>query len=474
MMRSIDHAQPPLEFIPPHLDLNMVRFLHLVLPLVVRSRTSLHTIQAENVATLVDLYQKFQAGKIRFMLAFRHPSVDDPFCLAHLLSRSLPQAARQQGVDLQGPLHVHFMYDRGIPLWAGAYVGWIASRLGATPIQRGKADRVGLKSARHLFANGPLPMAASPEGGTNGHSEIISPLEPGISQMGFWCVEDLLKANRTEEVFIVPVGIRYSYVSPPWEAIEQLLTEMELAVGLNGPAGPSAAPPTEPLPVLPGEGREAARYRRLVQIGEQLLTKMEQFYTRFYHQSLPVIDAATNPAANLNDAIAQRMQALLNVALHVAEQHFNLQPKGSVIDRCRRIEQAAWDCIYRDDVKHPDRLSPLDRGLADRVAEEASLRLWHMRLVESFVAVTGKYILERPSAERFAETTLITWNTVARITGNGAERPKLGQQRAQLTIGTPISVSARWDSYHANRKSAKQAVETLTQDLQTALQSMID
>lgn len=62
-------------------------------------------------------------------------------------------------------------------------------------------------------------MAAAPEGATNGLSEIISPLEPGIAQLGFWCAEDLQKQERSEQVLIVPVGIKYSYVSPPWRAI---------------------------------------------------------------------------------------------------------------------------------------------------------------------------------------------------------------------------------------------------------------
>lgn len=458
MTRSFDHVQPPLKFIPPRLDLNTVRFLHGTLPLVMRSRTAISKVQADNVDVLVDLYEKFQAGKIRFLMAFRHPSVDDPFCLTHLMSRSVPQTARRQGVKLKGPLHAHFIYDRGIPLWAGSYAGWLAGRLGATPIQRGKVDRVGLKSARHLFTNGPMPMAAAPEGAINGHSEIVSPLEPGISQMGFWCVEDLLKAGRTEEVFIVPIGIRYHYITPPWQAIDQLLHNMATDVGLT-------------LQQQPGENQETARYQQILQIGEHLLSTMEQFYTRFYHQALPITDLA---GLSTNDRLATRMQALLNVALQVAEQYFNLQSKGSVIDRCRRIEQASWDCIFRDDIKNIEHLSPLERGLADRVAEEASLRLWHMRLVESFVAVTGKYILERPSVERFAETSLIARTTINRIAGMPSDRPKLGPQHAHLTVGTPLSVSARWDSYQANRRSAKQAVETLTQDLQGALEAMIE
>jgi len=77
--------------------------------------------------------------------------------------------------------------------------------------------------------------------------------------------------------------------------------------------------------------------------------------------------------------------------------------------RCRRLE-AGWTYIYREDLQDLKALSPLDGGLADWIAEEASLRMLHMRLVESFVAVTGTYVLEKPF-ERFAETALLMFDT---------------------------------------------------------------
>ena len=194
MPHSIVHVQPPLKFIPPALNPFVLRVGQLVLPTWLRWRTNITHIEAENVETLVELYQQFQAGKIRFLMAFRHPSTNDPLCMGYL-SQLVPQVARQQGVSLQQPIHAHFIYDRGIPLWAGAWVGWLYSHVGGTPIHRGKLDRTGLRSVRNLFANASLPMAAAPEGATNGHNEIVSPLEPGIAQMGFWCVEDLLKAG---------------------------------------------------------------------------------------------------------------------------------------------------------------------------------------------------------------------------------------------------------------------------------------
>jgi hypothetical protein len=281
-------------------------------------------------------------------------------------------------------------------------VGWLYQKLGGTPIQRGKVDRQGLKSARHLFSQGQFPLAAAPEGANNGHTEIVSPLEPGIAQFGFWCWEDLQKANRSETVVILPLGIRYQYRTPPWTAIAELLTQLEQDCGLSTAAVP-VPPPTAPQ--TPSEVQ--ALYPRLVGLGMHLLTLMEGYYADFYQAPPPPQPPAADDEATVNEAIAIRLQTLLDTALTVAESFFQLPAKGSVIDRCRRIEQAGWDWIYRDELRARAHLSPVEQGLADRIAEEASLRMWHMRLVESFVAVTGQYVREKPTVERFAETLLL-------------------------------------------------------------------
>jgi hypothetical protein len=446
-------AQPPLEFIPPSLNPVVLRGFQTILPLWLRWKTNIVDIEADRVEILVDLYRQFQEKKIRFLMAFRHPNTNDPYCMAYLLWKLVPKVARQQGISLQKPLHAHFIYDRGIPLWAGAGVGWLYANLGSTPIVRGKVDLIGLRSARQLFTESHLPMAAAPEGATNGHNEIVSPIEPGIAQMGFWCVEDLQKAQRSEQVLIVPIGIQYRYVTPPWKEIEKLLTQLEIDTGLS--VNQTSQIPSEDF------------YQRLYRLGERLLTLMEEFYREFYHQQLP----QPTTESDSEKALSIRLQNLLNVALQVAEQYFDLPAKGSVIDRCRRLEQAGWDRIYREELKPTHKLSPVERGLADRVAEEADLRMWHMRIVETFVAVTGYYVKEKTSAERFAETTLLLWDFVARIKGgNPFFRPKLAKQKVKMTIGEPISISQRWDNYKSNRR---QAVATLTQDLQAALEKTI-
>ena len=460
MPHPIQRAQPRLEFIPQRFNLLVYYIVKALLPILQRFRlrpwlpAGIAQIETVNVETLVNLYQQFQNGKIRFLMAFRHSEVDDPFSMMHLLSKAVPRVARQQNISLQYPAHSYFLYDRGMTLWAGKWLGWMLSGLGGLSIYRGKRlDRVGLRTARDLFINGKLPISVAPEGGTNGHSEIVSPLEPGVAQLGFWCAEDLVKANRSEEVLIVAIAIQYSYINPSWKKLNWLLSKLEADSGLSV------------QPIIESIEREKLFLERILRLGEHVLSQMEQFSDRFYHQT---------PTANSNQDIDTRLQAILNKGLQAAEQYFNLESGGTVIERCRRIESAGWEDIYRGDLPDLNSLSPLHRGLADWIAEEASLRMLHMRLAESFVAVTANYVKEKPTFERFAETSLILFDLISRIKGDkNPARPRLGWRKSRVTIGEPISVTERFSTYQKNRVSARLAVDDLKQDLQTALEKMI-
>ncbi|MDZ8110682.1 MAG: 1-acyl-sn-glycerol-3-phosphate acyltransferase [Nostoc sp. DedQUE12a] len=473
MPRSIQSTQPPLKFIPQRFNPSVVQIVRWLLPMVLRFRTrpwlpaGIVGIEAENVEVLAELYQQFQAGKIRFLLAFRHPEVEDPLCMLYLLSRIVPEVARQKNIKLQYPVHSYFLYDRGMTVWAGDWLGWLFSRLGGVPVHRGRRlDRQAIQTARELFANGELPIAVAPEGGTNGHSGIVSPLEPGVSQMGFWCVEDLQKANRSETVFILPIAIQYSYDQPPWSKLDWLLSKLEADSGL-------------PVIEITQGNSEEIYYQRIFRLGEYLITEMEEFYRRFYHQDIPKT-VSNNESASPNQVLIDRLHRLLDKSLAVTEQYFGVQPQGNFIDRCRRLEEAGWNYIYREDLPDIDNLPPFKRGLADWIAQEADLRMRHMRIVESFVAVSANYIKEKPTAEKFAETALLIFDMLSRIKDTTLPgRPRLGLRRAKITVGEPISVTERWekcqgDAYGGKlRHASRQAASQLTKDLQTALENMI-
>ncbi|MEM8675057.1 MAG: 1-acyl-sn-glycerol-3-phosphate acyltransferase [Cyanobacteria bacterium P01_G01_bin.67] len=454
----MSQVQPALEFIPPDYNPVIWSLAKGIIPFWLRYQHQIVKVEIDNAEELINLFHQFQQGKTRFMLAFRHPTVADPPCIAQLLWNQLPAMAQQQGVVLRSPVHAHFIYDRGIPLWAGNKVGWGISKLGGTPIRRGALDRVGLRTIRDLFVNGKLPLAAAPEGATNGHNEIVSPIEPGIAQFGFWCQEDLRKANRSQSVAIAPMGVRYFYQLAPWQYLDELLAQLEVDSGLQDILSGSMGLVNGGTP---NERQETELYQRLIVLAEHLLSLMEDFYHQFYQQSVE----------SESEDLASRLQALLDAALKVAEQSFGIKPNGNISDRCRRVEQAGWNRIYRDDFDELANVAPAVRGLADLVASEAELRLWHMRLVETFVSVTGQYVAEKPSVERFADTILLLWKMVARLKGeSNLKPPYLGKKKAKIIAMPPLLISDYWTQYQASRR---QGVDKLTQDLQLALEQSI-
>lgn len=480
LSRSIHQVQPPLKFIAPRFNPLVLRLTLVLLPILLRIRTRpwlmahLAHIRASNVETLVKLYDQFQNGKVRLLMAFHHPEVDDPLCIGYLLSRLVPQTAQELGIPLTTPIHSHFLFDRGMMLWAGRWLGWLFSRLGGISIRRGKRiDWNGLQTARQVMATGQFPLAVAPEGANNGHGGMISPLEPGVAQLGFWCVEDLQQANRSESVVILPIGLQYYYIQPPWAGLDRLLSQLETNSGL--PSGSVQ---------WSEQNRETIFYHRLLRLANHLLTEMEQFYRQVYHQDLSEPGHQTlsdfrdpesiHPEQMHPEQIIDRLQRLLDKALQVSEHHFGLTAQGTIGKRCRRVEEAGWTAIYREDNADRQALSPFQRGLADWTAEIADLQMRHMRLVESFVAVTTTYIRDQPTVERFVETTMIIFDLMARIKGEKQpRRPCLGWRWVQIRVGEPIVVNERWTDYSQNRQAAKQAITTLTADLHTALEQLV-
>jgi 1-acyl-sn-glycerol-3-phosphate acyltransferase len=477
-----------LAFLPPRLDQRVLAIARRLLPLWLRSH-GLRRLEVEGLARLQEAMDDFQGGRCRLLLAFRHPSLDDPAVMAHLLWSDLARAGRPLGSrNGSGAVrpgarsapaagnsrrfrphpHAQFLYDRGIPLWAGARIGWLLAHLGGCSIQRGGLDLPALRTARALLLDGPHPFAVAPEGATNGHNEVVSPLEPGVAQLALWTAEDLDRAGRPEATLILPVGLQYSYLGPVWPAIEALLGQLEAEAGLPPAADRSLQP--ERL------------YGRLLQLAERILERMERFYRGLHPQPLAPAAAGTiaagsgrGPDHDASD-LTERLEHLLEMALGMAERDLAVEPHGNRGERCRRLEQAGWERLYPSPggpfgPSAAGGPSPLERSLAERLALETERSLWHMRLAESFVAVSGRYVRDQPSQERFADTLLILWDTLCRIRGRPiGPRPHLGPRRALIRIGAPLAVADRLAAYRADRRAA---VADLTAALQQRLEGLI-
>ncbi len=450
----------PLEFLPPRFDGRVVAVCRWILPFWMRWQSRIESVEVEGIERLMEAMRSFQAGESRLLLAFRHSSLDDPLCLAWMMWVELERAARRQGIRFDPAPTGQFLFDRGIPLWAGDGIGWLFTRLGGSSLQRGKLDLPALRTARRLLLEGPHPFAVAPEGATNGHNERLSPMEPGTAQLAFWTAADLAAAGRLERMDLLPIGLQYFYIDRIWGPIEALLSQLEEGAGLTPDPGHDLTP--------------TRLHQRLMGLGQRMLHQMEVFYgCKDELASGDPDDPAMDPAQAADDSVrfAGRLQRLLDLALRRLEQPFQLASSGSLSDRCRRLEQAGWDRLYPERAPASAPLSPLEQGLADRLADEVSAQFWHMRVVESFLEVSGSYVKEHPSQERFADTLLLLWDTQCRIQGKSTnQRPRLGRLRARISIDRPIAVEQRLADY---RRDRRRAVAALTEELGDRLQALV-
>lgn len=462
MAVDLTHVQPALKVYPPKVNPWILNLIRLVTPFWLKNQCGIKAVETRYVDRLVTATKKFEEGKSRYILAFRHPTTDDPFAMMHLLSVAVPKEAQAMGVKLQNMPHSSFVYDRGIALWAGDYINWLFPALGGISIFRGKLDRPALNFMRQQITSGDVPLSMAPEGGTNGKSEIVAELEPGVAQIGFWAAEDLQKAGRTEEMLIIPIGIQYEYGTEAWQAIDQAICTIEKESGITKPA------------ITPEN-----RYQRLYDLGLHLVRWVGSFYQAFYRQHIAEASALNQSldGAECND-IATLINDLCDRILRVAEMNFGIKAKGSTVDRCRRLEQAGWDRIFRNDIKDIEQLSQVERSFADQLALEAYQSNWHMKIAESVIGITSDYVRQHPSPSRYIEVIKIIWSVLNRITERDPksvfkQSPNFGDRKLTVSVAEPLSVSALLGEYQSSRTAAKECTRKLTDDITKALKDLV-
>jgi len=456
MAVDLTRVQPPLKVYPPKPNQLLLKLIRMVTPFWLRGQCGIKQIETRYIDRLVEATKKFQDGKSRYLLAFRHPTTDDPFAMLYLLTYAVPEQAREMGIKLTKTPHSSFVYDRGISLWAGEYINWLFPALGGISIFRGKLDRAALNLIRQQIINGKEPLSMAPEGGTNGKSELVAELEPGIAQIGFWSAEDLLKEGRTEEMLIIPVGIQYEYSAKAWGAIDQTIITIEKECGITKPE------------ITPN-----TRYQRLYDLGSYLVQWVSDYYKNFYGSY-----ANTNTTITDTDDLATRVQDLADRILRVAEMNFGIKSKGTAIDRCRRLEQAGWDRIFRNDIKDIAQLSQVERSFADQLALEANYSNWHMKIAESIIGVTSDYVRQHPSPSRYVEVLKLMWSVLQRVTERDQESvfketPSFGDRKVIISVAEPLSVSDRLPEYQSSRTAAKECTRKLTEEISNSLNNLI-
>ena len=440
MPKRLDHVQPPLSYLEPRFKPRIFNSLRAFSGLYLKSALKIDSLSVKDSDKLVDAYRDFEDARSRLIIAFRHPHVDDGPITFHLIARLLPRLRAHAGDRNGGRTHAHFVYGRNVPVWSGGITAFLFPRVAGLAVQKGRYDSKTISMLRQYLAESRYPLAIAPEAQVTYHNEKVGTLDPGVSQLAFWCMEDLAKSGRPEDVRILPVTTRYLYREKDEKKLERLLRKVEKDLRIKG--GMSRKDP---------QNRELL-YKRMERMLDNLLERMEELYMRFERAGL-------NPDASRQE----RIDNIVNAALKTAERYFGLDSRGETLQRVLSVRQKGLSHIFRADIPSIKALTRLERALADRIAAESLLMLQHMELADVLEYFRWDYLSPDSSWDRFVETALNLHDIASRLKGGTiADRAAVFHKRIEIRIGNPLSVVDYLSKYSANRR---QAVSMMTSDL---------
>jgi 1-acyl-sn-glycerol-3-phosphate acyltransferase len=406
-------ARGGLRFFEPRFIPWVYTFMRLACPTYLRFVEGISSVETAGIEHLISGFRQFYGKKARVLVVFRHASIHDAPVMVYLFCRCLPAAAKRTGEKIAGRGHVHFLYGRGVLNWAGGGAAFLFPRIAGIPVMNRKNDAQSMRLIRRYLSEGPFPVCLAPEGQVTYHNHRLGPIEGGTGRLAAWCLEDLERQGRDEEILILPVACQYQYRDKPELLFERIIERIVASSGLPFPSPPS-------------------RYEKLLELTERLLERMEDFYGRFYTIEKP---------GSKNRSLRERIERVCRAALRVPETFMKIHPEPDLLSRVLTVRQRGWSYLFRSDLPEKDRVAPMERILMDRIADEAYLHLRHNELVDVLEYVDPDYISPRASLNRLIEYALTLYDVINRLMGgNISSRYSPSAKAVWIEIGEPIKV----------------------------------
>jgi hypothetical protein len=419
-----------------------MRLLRAISPLYFRVLLGFRSLEFFHAERMVRAFRDFFDGKSRLIVAFRHPYGDEAQLMAYVIGERLDREAVKLGIRFPKKPHAHFIHGYEVPLWAGAFERWVLPRVGAVPVYHAKFDAPSMKRIRRIMKDGAYPLALAPEGQVSYTSEGLPRIEQGAVRIGLWCAEDLAKEQRTESVIILPVSIHHRWPEAAERKLERLVALTERRCGVIRRTGSDV-------------------FDRLSAIADRMLELMEQYYAR-YRPSAPSDGASRS----------ERLTTAIETALRTAEQTLNITQDGDTIRRVYKIRQTCWDRIYRADIEDLEALSPVERGMADRLAGEGWLASRHMELVDIAYYLDFDRLKRDDPRELQIETAQNYYDLSSRLSGgNSSDRIMIPGKKAVVIIGESVVVSRSMGRHDTERKGI---IDSLTEELRRSYLACIE
>jgi hypothetical protein len=382
------------DFRPPRDHPLLIRLTHAVLPLVMRARRIVGIRVAEEEWAHLEALR----GS-RGILSANHPTTNDPL-IAFYLSRRLGEP---------------FNYLACRDIFHGLY-GCLIQRLGAYSILRGLPDREAIRMTRRLLAERDRKVVIFPEGETYEHNDLTIPFQQGVTQIGFWALEDLQKEGREPRLPVLPVAVKYRCVGDARGAIDASLRDLEGALCLSREAG-------------------ASFYARLRRIGERVLGSVEAEFGLKPAPDAPLAERVLATKQHVLERVAREAGVERPAALPLPDQMramFN-----AVTGYAEEFADTPGDYGRR---QHARRLAAAHLLLRD---------LWRL---QNFLAVTDGYVAERMTAERFLDVLGRLEVEVFGAVRHGVPR------EAVVRLAPAIDLGRHYEEYQGRKRETVTAV----------------
>ena len=380
-------------------------------------------VVVRNEAILLDAFKRALAGDSRCIIAFRHPNGGEPQLLGWFFLFKLKKFAAKRGVKFAINPHAIFVYGYEVVRWGGVIARFVMPNLGALPIHHAKMDTDGLANIYRAVAEGPYPLALSPEGQVSYTTDSVPRLEPGVVRIGFHAADRMAAKGVEKPVEILPLSVYFRFGSWGKINVEMLLRLLEKLSGFTRKSR-----------------KQLSFTERLRQCRDHILAANEARY---------------QIKADPSHSFEERLDKVINAALETAERMLGIKSEGDLFARMYRVRQLCWDRIVLPDVDSLDGASAIERNVLALRAGEAWYIGRHQELVDFCWYFRVPLPTEATALHNRIEYIQNLWDFASRSMGGAyPNRINIFPRKMVIQAAPAINLTERLPAYHENRKDA--------------------
>ncbi|MEB3230438.1 MAG: 1-acyl-sn-glycerol-3-phosphate acyltransferase [Leptolyngbyaceae bacterium] len=389
---------PAAPFYPPRLNPALVRVCQWIVPLYGRfwCRMMLD-VDPTSLAILKSLQRE------RILLLSNHPSFFDDWISIFLLSARVEMAfhflaAQERFRGLEGPL---------------------IQRLGTYSVRRGLGDRASVAETIRLWSSPSHRLVIFPEGGCSFQNDVVTPFRVGGIQMAFQGLNKIAKtSDEIPDLYVIPISIKYRYISNMVPVIDQTLIGLEKALELS-----------------PSRTRSLTFYQRLRAIAERVINQFEVEHG---------LDTSDVTKLSWNE----RIDRLRNHLLESCEQILEIS-----INDHQLLRERVYKIQYLLETKGKTLVN--DPFWTYEKMQQVTISLLN------FDAIYDGYVAAAPTPERFLDTLIRLERQVFKI---DYPTPK-ARRKVLIKVGKPVNLKEYYGAYRGDRPGTVAHLTKVMEDM---------